>query len=440
MTVFLLSSLAGSVWTDNSTGFEGPRFVSPITNVTVSMNRDAVLHCVVANLSIYKVAWLRVDTQTILTIETHVITKNRRITITHTDHKSWHLHIHDVRETDRGAYMCQINTEPMKSQTGYLEVVVPPDILDNSTSTDMVIREGTNVTLRCAAAGLPTPNITWRREDGETIRLSNGEEVRNVNGSVFNITKINRMQMGGYLCIASNGVPPTVSKRIMLTVHFPPTIYIQNQLVGSKEGQDMTLECNSEAFPRSLHYWKKENNETIESGAKYNLSQTISTYKVHMLLTILSVRMTDYGTYKCISRNSIGETDGTITLYHIPSPTTELKTTTTTPIPTIQEVENIQNSRQRPFPGAELGPDQKSDSSLPNMIRNDDIRLHGRASSDGYNAKNDAATKGQKSIDNEVRPRRIDNTAQSMSSRGSGSNILAQSRAAICIILLSALS
>jgi hypothetical protein len=40
-----------------------------------------------------------------------------------------------------------------------------------------------------------------------------------VEGPVFNITRVNRLHMGAYLCIASNGVPPTVSKRIMLIVH-----------------------------------------------------------------------------------------------------------------------------------------------------------------------------------------------------------------------------
>ncbi|XP_076162637.1 neurotrimin [Ptiloglossa arizonensis] len=441
MTVFLLSTVAASAWTDNSTGECGPSFIVPITNVTIPMGREAVLACVVANLSTYKVAWLRVDTQTILTIENHVITKNHRIGVTHTEHKTWYLHIREVRETDRGAYMCQINTDPMKSQTGYLEVVVPPDILDYSTSTDKVVREGSNVTLRCAAAGLPTPNITWRREDGESILLGDGQEVRSVNGSVFHIMKVNRLQMGAYLCIASNGVPPTVSKRIMLIVHFSPTISIENQLVGTREGQNMTLECNSEAFPKSINYWTKENNEVIQTGGKYEQSQSESPYKVHMKLTIFSVEMSDYGIYKCISNNSLGDTDGSIKLYHIPTPTTESRTSTTTPIPTIQEVENIQNSRQRPLPSAEPSPNRLKDSSLPNVVRNDDVRLHDRASSDGYNdAGNDVAIKGRKSIDNEVRPRRIDNTAQSMSSRGTSSNFLVQSRAAFYIILLFTLS
>lgn len=71
-----------------------------------------------------QIAWLRVDTQTILTIHNHVITKNHRIGVTHSDHRTWHLHIRDVRESDRGWYMCQINTDPMKSQVGFLQVTI----------------------------------------------------------------------------------------------------------------------------------------------------------------------------------------------------------------------------------------------------------------------------------------------------------------------------
>lgn len=53
---------------------------------------------------------------------------------------------------------------------------MPPDILDYPTSTDMVVREGSNVTLKCAATGSPTPNITWKRESGEKIMLHSGNE------------------------------------------------------------------------------------------------------------------------------------------------------------------------------------------------------------------------------------------------------------------------
>jgi hypothetical protein len=38
-------------------------------------------------------------------------------------------------------------------------------------------------------------------------------------------------------------------------------------------------------------------------------------YKVHMKLTIRSVGPTDFGPYKCVSKNSLGDTDGSIKLY-----------------------------------------------------------------------------------------------------------------------------
>lgn len=37
-------------------------------------------------------------------------------------------------------------------------------------------------------------------------------------GEVLPLTKVSRNEMGAYLCIATNGVPPSVSKRIILDV------------------------------------------------------------------------------------------------------------------------------------------------------------------------------------------------------------------------------
>lgn len=40
-----------------------------------------------------------------------------------------------------------------------------------------------------------------------------------VEGEMLSLTKITRSEMGAYMCIASNGVPPSVSKRMKLQVH-----------------------------------------------------------------------------------------------------------------------------------------------------------------------------------------------------------------------------
>ncbi|XP_049828521.1 opioid-binding protein/cell adhesion molecule homolog isoform X1 [Schistocerca gregaria] len=306
---------AAELVVDAFNGTHVPKFAEPISNVTTPVGREAILVCVVEDLSTYKVAWLRVDTQTILTIAAHVITKNHRIGVTHSDRRTWFLHIRDVRESDRGWYMCQINTDPMKSQLGYLEIVVPPDILDQPTSTDLVVREGDNVTLRCAATGSPQPTITWRREGGEPIPAPDGGQVQSVEGAVFRIARVSRLHMGPYLCIASNGVPPSVSKRISLVVHFPPVVRPKSQLVGAYDGRHVTIECSSEAYPKSINYWTRDQGEILAHGNKYEPSIVETSYKVHMKLTIRSVGPADYGQYVCVSKNSLGDTEGVIRVY-----------------------------------------------------------------------------------------------------------------------------
>ncbi|XP_071560672.1 lachesin isoform X8 [Temnothorax nylanderi] len=311
---------------------ELPRFAEEIQNVTVSVGRDALLACVVDNLRHYKVAWVRVDTQTILSIHQNVITQNSRITLSFNDHRSWYLHIKEVQEVDRGWYMCQVNTDPMKSRQGYVQVVVPPSIITKETSTDMVVREASNVTLMCKATGYPEPYVMWRREDGKNINY-NGESVNVVDGEVLHIVKISRLHMGAYLCIASNGVPPSVSKRVSLRVQFPPMLSIPNQLEGAYIGQDVTLECHTEAYPNSINYWTTERGDMIVSGNsvsgdKYEAVATDSGYNKYMMLKIRNVGPKDFGSYKCVAQNSLGGTDGVIKLDEIPAPST---TSTTQP-------------------------------------------------------------------------------------------------------------
>ncbi len=56
--------------------------------------------------------------------------------------------------------------------TGIWLLTVPPNIVDSGSSKSKVaVRENANVTLRCQADGFPTPNITWKREDGRVITL-----------------------------------------------------------------------------------------------------------------------------------------------------------------------------------------------------------------------------------------------------------------------------
>ncbi|XP_021921564.1 lachesin-like isoform X1 [Zootermopsis nevadensis] len=199
--------------------------------------------------------------------------------------------------------------------------VVPPDILYDETSADLHVQEGENATLVCKATGNPRPRITWRREDGEPILLRRGPrdviKVDTFNGSQLHFWRLDRRQMGAFLCIASNDVPPAVSKRIILNVNFAPVVKVPNQLLGAPLGTDVQLECYVEAFPNTINYWVKNRGEMLLDGPKYSIRENRSTYKVFMWLMIRSFGRSDIGTYNCVSTNSLGRAEGTLRLYEI---------------------------------------------------------------------------------------------------------------------------
>ncbi|CAL4073935.1 unnamed protein product, partial [Meganyctiphanes norvegica] len=306
-----------SYFADGTSSHQLPVFLEPISNVTVPAGRDVRLACVVDHLGSYKVAWIQKDRSAILTVGIHVITRNTRISVTHDGHRTWYLSIRDVRPGDAGTYMCQVNTETVRSQVGIVAVVVPPYIKDDMSSSDVSLVEGAGVTLACSARGSPIPTISWRREDASHVKINHTTSLLEVPGPLLRMSEMSRTGMGAYLCIASNGIPPSVSKRINVEVKFVPTVYVPHQLVDVPEGESVTLECYVEAWPQGLNYWKRPDGITIlHNDKKYQSQQTSGSqnYKRHMLLTIRDANADDSGEYNCIANNSQGGAQQVVTV------------------------------------------------------------------------------------------------------------------------------
>lgn len=144
-----------------------------------------------------------------------------------------------------------------RSKMGHMEVVVPPDIMDEPSTTgggELVANEGGSIKLRCVATGVPEPNVTWKRENNSPIVLrgpsalqqqphhqyqhqrqhqhqhqhqhmlhhaggSGHRRVDRVDGEFLELNNVTREDMGNYLCIATNGIPPTISKRYSVLVN-----------------------------------------------------------------------------------------------------------------------------------------------------------------------------------------------------------------------------
>ncbi|KAL1431209.1 hypothetical protein MTO96_014591 [Rhipicephalus appendiculatus] len=325
-----------------------PYFAEPIPSLTVAAGRNAALKCVVENLGNHTVAWLNVDKQTLLALHTHVIVRNERIRVSHAGHRVWQLEIRDVRPDDTGYYMCQVNTRPMKNQVGYLNVVVAPYFVDSFGPRNLTARENSNVSFRCEASGNPEPKVSWRREDAQPFRVAD-QKVMVYRGQELFFRRVSRSHMGAYLCLASNGVPPSISRRIFLEVTFTPMIWVPNQVVGAPLGSSVVLECHTEAHPPSENFWFRSSHRLDSATtnitaandlrAKQKKSKRHEAYitrtglKVYMKLSIKSLRKEDYGTYHCMAQNALDKTEGKIQLHEIEAllgktePSTEISTT-----------------------------------------------------------------------------------------------------------------
>lgn len=80
-------------------------------------------------------------------------------------------------------------------------------------------------------------------------------------------------------------------------ISVPPMMMIQNQLVGAAIGQNITLECTSEAFPKSINFWMRSSskNDSIISAGKYKELQLPFSYHLFDLaLQMLRTKILDH--------------------------------------------------------------------------------------------------------------------------------------------------
>ena len=87
-------------------------------------------------------------------------------------------------------------------------------------------------------------------------------------------------------------------------------------MVGTHNGSYAILSCFVDAFPPPLSYWVYGDNKIIEGSWKYKLLQEDQgPYSYHLTLNITYIEPSDYGMYKCVSKNERGRTQGVFTVF-----------------------------------------------------------------------------------------------------------------------------
>uniref|UniRef100_A0A4W4FQT4 Ig-like domain-containing protein n=1 Tax=Electrophorus electricus TaxID=8005 RepID=A0A4W4FQT4_ELEEL len=209
------------------------------------------------------------------------------------------IKIENVDVSDEGLYVCAVQTSS-RPRTTFVHIIVqvPPKIID--FSKDMVVNEGTNVTLMCLANGKPEPAINWRVHS-----LSDDE--------YLDIPSISRHKAGEYECMAANDIAAD-TRTLRLVVNYPPSV-LGGRDIGVTLGQRGVLQCEADAVPAATFEWYRDDRRIFNGfdGIEINDSGTFSK------LTLFNVSETDYGNYTCVAINKLGSANTSIVLYGMPS-------------------------------------------------------------------------------------------------------------------------
>ena len=94
-----------------------------------------------------------------------------------------------------------------------------------------------------------------------------------------------------------------------------PKIRAIEQLLAVSKEDNVTLECQIEASPKPFVSWIRQDQLILLPARKYIITETINSYKTNIRLKIIRMEDKDFGTYKCVAKNTLGESEGYIRVH-----------------------------------------------------------------------------------------------------------------------------
>ncbi|XP_011055035.1 PREDICTED: LOW QUALITY PROTEIN: Down syndrome cell adhesion molecule-like protein Dscam2 [Acromyrmex echinatior] len=222
------------------------------------------------------------------------------------------LTINSVSASHSGNYTCQIsNVAGLAEHSTSLSVAVPPRWTVEPIDQNAVVGHG--VSIACQAEGFPIPTVTWKQSIGETPgdyrELGYGTEGAGVarNGSLV-IPRVSRDHAGFYLCQASNGIGPGLSKLIRLTVHAGPQVTVRTRQESVRRGESVILRCEAEGdAPLDLSWRVRDSKIDPNYDVRYAVDNTAdASGRVTTELRIIQASHMDRGDYVCVAANAYG--------------------------------------------------------------------------------------------------------------------------------------
>uniref|UniRef100_A0A5S6QN04 Ig-like domain-containing protein n=1 Tax=Trichuris muris TaxID=70415 RepID=A0A5S6QN04_TRIMR len=230
--------------------------------------------------------------------------------------------------------LLQEKEDSINSHAELYHLVEKPSLHISAAPKDIQIGQGTSVSLRCDAQGIPTPTISWKF-NGNSILQGKRESERNLfellmNGGEETVQSSNTAaqlyipcatyeQDGNYECVAENGFATVSAKaRVVVDKTLPavahsecvgrflaeesertPKIYMWTDFRFEVIGASVQLFCRASGNPEPKVSWYRADGRQIVSGGRFNILDNGD-------LLIRHGMWDDAGLYFCKATNNLG--------------------------------------------------------------------------------------------------------------------------------------
>uniref|UniRef100_A0AAR2JY97 Neural cell adhesion molecule L1-like protein n=1 Tax=Pygocentrus nattereri TaxID=42514 RepID=A0AAR2JY97_PYGNA len=219
------------------------------------------------------------------------------------------LTISKVTEEDSGKYMCKAkNSVGETVHYFHVEVEEPPRWIEEPVRTQ-VVTIGSDVHIKCHAAGKPPPAITWLRDGkplhGEWTPTQSSDLVLYFHPPVYQHSLSN--DTGVYQCEASNTHGTVLATANVMVMNHPPLILTRDYLeYATVRGKSVTMDCRVFGSPPATVHWRREDPEGSVEEERFSIHENGS-------LQIHTAEVEDMGKYMCYATNS----QGTASISHL---------------------------------------------------------------------------------------------------------------------------
>ncbi|KAJ0032742.1 hypothetical protein NQD34_002823 [Periophthalmus magnuspinnatus] len=220
------------------------------------------------------------------------------------------LQISSVNRTDSGSYTCTASSASGSSSKEYsLQVYVRPYIKPSEGDLeDITVIKGGDLSLQCAAEGVPRPAVTWLK-DGRPITGQLGAKVLN-EGRLLQIKDAKVSDTGSCeghgiplpeITWLKDGQPITTTSTVRI-LSVPPSLVDEGTVHDAKvkEKHNITLTCEATGNPVPDIKWQKDGQLLVPDSTHQILSHG-------RFLHIIGAQVLDTGRYSCHASNSAGD-------------------------------------------------------------------------------------------------------------------------------------